>query len=171
MSLLRRLRQLLRHLALQSIWLGQCGKTADLHCGGCWRSHRQDHWLETFLRLVCYWTLIRLDGDERVGEGWELMKIRGIPLRVHPSWFVILLLFTWISQNQVSAAAESSLPAWISWGLGLITALLLFLSVLLHELGHSLVALREGVKVRSITLFFLGGVTSVEREALHRWPL
>ncbi|MED5164246.1 MAG: site-2 protease family protein [Cyanobacteriota bacterium] len=99
-----------------------------------------------------------------MGEGWELMKIRGIPLRVHPSWFVILLLFTWISQNQVSAAATSSLPAWISWGLGLITALLLFLSVLLHELGHSLVALREGVKVRSITLFFLGGVASVERE-------
>ncbi|HGY5556389.1 MAG TPA: site-2 protease family protein [Prochlorococcus sp.] len=98
-----------------------------------------------------------------MGEGWELMKIRGIPIRLHPSWFVILLLFTWISQNQLSLA-ESSLPVWISWGLGFITALLLFLSVLLHELGHSLVALREGVKVRSITLFFLGGVARVERE-------
>lgn len=99
-----------------------------------------------------------------MGEGWELMKIRGIPLRVHPSWFVILLLFTWISQKQVLAAAETSLPVWISWSLGFITALLLFMSVLLHELGHSLVALREGVKVRSITLFFLGGVAKVERE-------
>ncbi len=84
------------------------------------------------------------------------MKIQGIPLRVHPSWFVVLLLFTWISQKQVLAAAETSLPVWISWSLGFITALLLFMSVLLHELGHSLVALREGVKVRSITLFFSG---------------
>ena len=92
------------------------------------------------------------------------MKIQGIPLRVHPSWFVVLLLFTWISQKQVLAAAETSLPVWISWSLGFITALLLFMSVLLHELGHSLVALREGVKVRSITLFFLGGVAKVERE-------
>ncbi len=97
-------------------------------------------------------------------EGWEIMRIRGIPLRVHPSWFVILLLFTWTSQGQVSRVAESPLPLWVSWGLGLITALLLFLSVLLHELGHSFVAIHEGVKVRSITLFLLGGVARVERE-------
>jgi Zn-dependent protease len=50
------------------------------------------------------------------------------------------------------------------WGRGFLTALLLFASVLLHELGHSLVALSQGVQVRSITLFLLGGVASVERE-------
>jgi Zn-dependent proteases len=93
------------------------------------------------------------------------MRIRGIPLRVHPSWFVILMLATLAFQNQVASlpAAQASGP-WLSWVLGLFTALLLFASVLLHELGHSLVALQEGVKVRSITLFLLGGVASVERE-------
>jgi len=97
-------------------------------------------------------------------EGWELMRIRGIPLRVHPSWFAILLLFTWTSQGQVSRVVDYSLPIWMSWGVGLITSILLFVSVLLHELGHSFVALNEGVKVHSITLFFLGGVARIERE-------
>ena len=97
-------------------------------------------------------------------EGWEILRIRGIPLLVHPSWFLILMLFTWTAEGQVSNASQSELPIWFSWGLGLITALLLFLSVLLHELGHSFVALHEGVKVRSITLFLLGGVAKVERE-------
>ena len=97
-------------------------------------------------------------------EGWELMKIRGIPLRVHPSWFAVLLLFTWTTQGQLARDGDFALPIWSSWGLGFVTALLLFVSVLLHELGHSFVALNEGVKVRSITLFLLGGVARVERE-------
>ncbi len=92
------------------------------------------------------------------------MRIRGIPVKVHPSWFLILTLFTWTAQGQISRAAGVPLAAWSSWGLGLITALLLFLSVLLHELGHSFVAQHEGVKVRSITLFLMGGVARVERE-------
>lgn len=101
-----------------------------------------------------------------MGEGWQLFKIRGIPLRIHPSWFVILLLATLAFQQdyQLSlAAVPGAVPA-MAWALGLITALLLFVSVLLHELGHSLVALSQGVRVKSITLFLLGGVASVERE-------
>ena len=53
----------------------------------------------------------------------------------------------------------------LSWLLALATALLLFVSVLLHELGHSFAAIAQGVKVRSITLFLLGGVASIERES------
>jgi Zn-dependent protease len=103
-----------------------------------------------------------------VGEGWQLLRIRGIPLRIHPSWFLILAVATVAFQQQYrlslagSAAGVPPLP-WL-WGLGLITAVLLFVSVLLHELGHSLVALSQGVQVKSITLFLLGGVASVERE-------
>ncbi len=99
-----------------------------------------------------------------MGEGWQLMQIRGIPLRVHPSWFIILVLFTLAFQQQAAALPEGSGAPLLSWMLGLATALLLFVSVLLHELGHSLVALREGVKVNSITLFLLGGVARVDRE-------
>jgi Zn-dependent protease len=99
-----------------------------------------------------------------VGEGWQLLKIRGIPLRIHPSWFVILGLATVAFQQQYSQQLSGSGSGLELWGLGLLTALLLFVSVLLHELGHSLVAIQQGVQVRSITLFLLGGVASVERE-------
>ena len=92
------------------------------------------------------------------------MRIRGIPLRIHPSWFVILGLATVIFQQQYSQQLSAQGSTIALWGLGLLTALLLFVSVLLHELGHSLVAIHQGVQVRSITLFLLGGVASVERE-------
>ena len=99
-----------------------------------------------------------------MGEGWQLFKIRGIPLRIHPTWFVILLLATLAFEQQY----RTTLPAPVSplnlWAVALATALLLFVSVLLHELGHSVVALSQGVKVRSITLFLLGGVATVERD-------
>ena len=99
-----------------------------------------------------------------MGEGWQLLKIRGIPLRIHPSWFVILGLATVAFQQQYSQELSGSGTSLELWGLSLLTAVLLFVSVLLHELGHSLVALQQGVQVRSITLFLLGGVASVERE-------
>jgi Zn-dependent protease len=95
--------------------------------------------------------------------GWQLLTIRGIPLRIHPSWFVVLLLATMAFQNTYARPALG-LSESGQWLFALVTALLVFVSVLLHELGHSLVALSQGVKVRSITLFMLGGVASVERE-------
>ncbi len=92
------------------------------------------------------------------------MRIGGIPLRVHPSWFIILVLFTLAFQSEVAQLPEAQGLLWASWLTGFLTALLLFVSVLLHELGHSVMAIREGVKVSSITLFLLGGVARVEKE-------
>ncbi len=99
-----------------------------------------------------------------VGEGWQLITIRGIPLRIHPSWFVILLLATLAFAEQYRATLSGTASPQAVWLIAFVTALLLFVSVLLHEMGHSLVALSQGVQVRSITLFLLGGVASVERE-------
>ncbi len=97
-------------------------------------------------------------------EYLELIKIKGIPLRVHPSWAFILLLFTWSSQTQLSNLLTIQIPLLLCWCIGFLSSLLVFLSVLLHELGHSLVALHEGLRIRSITLFFLGGVAITEKE-------
>jgi Zn-dependent protease len=88
----------------------------------------------------------------------------GIPFYVNPSWFLVLGLVT-LSYGSGLAAQFPLLPVAMSWFLGLLTALLLFGSVLAHELGHSFVALRQGIAVKSITLFLFGGVAHLERES------
>jgi Zn-dependent protease/CBS domain-containing protein len=88
----------------------------------------------------------------------------GIPFYINPSWFLVLGLVTF-SYGSGLTAQFPFLPGGLAWMLGLITALLLFASVLAHELGHSLVALRQGVGVKSITLFLFGGLASLEKES------
>lgn len=99
-----------------------------------------------------------------MAEGWQLLRVRGIPLRIHPTWFLILFAATLAFERHYRLILATTLPESGLWLVALATALLLFISVLLHELGHALVALSQGVRVRSITLFLLGGVASVERD-------
>src|SRR5690349_21420749 len=99
-----------------------------------------------------------MPGSFRIG------KIAGIDIDINVSWIIILVLLT------VSLATgwfPQLYPGWSSatyWVVGLISALLLFVSVLLHELAHSLVARARGLPVKSITLFIFGGVSNLEQE-------
>ena len=95
---------------------------------------------------------------------WDVMKIRGIPLRIHPSWFLVFLYFTLSARDQFETLLDGQPSVWNGWVIGAFTSSLLFLSVLLHELAHSFVAIGEGLKVRDITLFFLGGMANLEKE-------
>jgi Zn-dependent protease/CBS domain-containing protein len=88
----------------------------------------------------------------------------GIPFYVSPSWFLVLALVTWDYGGGL-AAQFPGLSGGIPLLLGLVTALLLFASVVAHELGHSFVALRQGIDVKSITLFLFGGLASLEKES------
>ncbi len=87
----------------------------------------------------------------------------GIPFFINPSWFLVLALVTWNNGGWLSYQFPQ-LGA-IAWALGLVTALLLFASVLAHELGHSWVAIRQGIEVKSITLFIFGGLASLGEES------
>ncbi|MEB3278433.1 MAG: site-2 protease family protein [Lyngbya sp.] len=92
--------------------------------------------------------------------GWRIGSIFGIPLYIDSSWFLILVL--------VTLANSQDYLEWgpfLSWSAGLAVSLLLFGSVLLHELGHSLVAKSQGIQVNSITLFLFGGIASIDRES------
>lgn len=99
-----------------------------------------------------------MNGTIRVGN------LFGIPFYVARSWFLVLGLVTWTYTSGL-AAQFPGLGGSLPWLLGLITALLLFASVLAHELGHSFVALRQGIEVKSITLFLFGGLASLEKES------
>ena len=97
-------------------------------------------------------------------DSWEVMKIKGIPLRVHPSWFLVFLYFTLSAREQFETMLDGQASIFDGWLIGVFTSILLFISVLLHELAHSFVAIGEGLKVIDITLFFLGGMANLEKE-------
>lgn len=92
---------------------------------------------------------------------WRIGSLFGIPLFLDPSWFFILAFVTIINAQNLVPTFGSS---W-AWSGGFVMALLLFGSVVLHELGHSLAARSQGIKVNSITLFLFGGVASIDRES------
>lgn len=92
---------------------------------------------------------------------WRIGSIWGIPLYVDSSWFFIMILLTISNGSELSQDGEQLL----GWLFGLIMAFSLFASILLHELGHSLVAKSQGIPVKSINLFLLGGFASLEQES------
>ena len=100
--------------------------------------------------------------------GIRIGRLLGIEVRVRAGWFVIVGLLTVSLATVVLPAMFVTGPA-AYWILALVASLLLFGSVLLHELAHSLVARAQGIGVRGITLFLLGGVSTIEEEP--RGPL
>ncbi len=94
----------------------------------------------------------------------RLGKIFGIPIGLHISWFLIFGLLTWSLAGGYFPQAYPEIPALAHLLLAVITSVLFFGSVLAHELGHSIVALREKIPVRGITLFIFGGIAQIGKE-------
>jgi Zn-dependent protease/CBS domain-containing protein len=90
-----------------------------------------------------------------------LGRIRGIPIGLDPSWFLVFILVTWTLATSYFPGEFSDWPKAQYWIMGAITAILFFASIVLHELGHSIIALRFKVPVRSITLYLFGGVAQI----------
>jgi Zn-dependent protease len=92
-----------------------------------------------------------------------LGRIAGISIGLHYSWFIIafLIAFSLVAQFHSISPAWSSDTVWLA---ALSTSVLFFVSLLLHELAHSALAKAQGLKVRAITLFALGGISQIESE-------
>lgn len=95
--------------------------------------------------------------------GWRVGSLFNIPLFIDNSWFFIVLVITFVQGSDPRwAQLVGPVGAYVA---GLLLALLLFASVLAHELGHSLVARTQGITVNSIKLFLFGGIASIESES------
>jgi Zn-dependent protease len=93
-----------------------------------------------------------------------LGRILGIPIGLDYSWFLIFVLITWTMAVGYYPAEFKNWPAAQYWFMGAMTAIMLFVSVLLHELGHSVVAMHYKIPMRSITLYIFGGISLIGTE-------
>jgi len=94
----------------------------------------------------------------------KLGRIFGVDIGLHYSWFIIALLITFSLAGQF----QENNPGWsdsLRWTIAIVTAVLFFAAIVVHELSHAIVAKLRGLPVRSITLFALGGVAQIEKEA------
>ena len=99
-----------------------------------------------------------MDSSLKIGELW------GIPLTVHLTWFLVFGLLIWSLAGGFFPQESPGLPVGVVIAMSVVTSVLFFGSVLLHELGHAWVALRNQVPVKEITLFIFGGIAQIEEE-------
>ena len=101
---------------------------------------------------------------------WKIGRVLGIPIHLHASWFAVFFFVTWSLATGYLPDALPGLPPLRYWGMGGIAALLLFLSVLLHELGHSYVALRYQIPIKRLPCSSLEGWRTWGRSRPAREP-
>ena len=98
------------------------------------------------------------------GQSFTVARIFGIAIEINPSWLIIVAIISFSFSNNVFPDQYEGWSTATYWAIGITTAALFFVSVLLHELAHALVAKRRGVDVPKITLFIFGGVSHMAEQ-------
>ncbi len=98
------------------------------------------------------------------GKPIKLFKLLGFQVKVDLSWLILAVLVTWSLARGYFPFRYGNLDAHTYWVMGFLGAAGLFLSIVLHELGHSLVSRKQGVPIKGITLFIFGGVAEMSDE-------
>ena len=91
-------------------------------------------------------------------------RILGIPIRIHWTLWLVFLLIAWSLADGYLPVVYPQFSVATDWTIGVVSAILLFVSVLLHELSHSYIAKKNGLPIARITLFFFGGVSEMSEE-------
>jgi len=94
----------------------------------------------------------------------HLFNIAGVRIGAHYSWVFSFVLISWSLSIGYYPSSYPDWPTEIHWIMGVLSSVMLFCSILLHELAHSLVARRLDLKVLGITLFIFGGISRMEEE-------
>lgn len=97
-------------------------------------------------------------------RSFKILNVKGISIEVNTSWIFAFVLMTYsIASGYLPNVSEDS-GVVLRWGLGALMVILLFSSVVLHELAHSLVSIRQGIPVKRIKVFIFGGIAEIEKE-------
>ena len=99
------------------------------------------------------------------GRAIPLFKLMGFEVRLDASWIILAFLITWSLAVGYFPAANPGLPREDYWAMAVVAALALFLSIVVHEFAHSVVARSQGLPMRGITLFVFGGVAEMGLDA------
>jgi Zn-dependent protease/CBS domain-containing protein len=116
--------------------------------------------------VLCHSMHIECEGEKAKmnRQGISLGRVLGIPIVLDYSWFLIFALVAWTLASGYFPSEFKNWPTAEYWLVGVATAIVFFVSVLLHELGHAIVARHYGIPVSSIRLFIFGGVSQIETE-------
>ena len=98
------------------------------------------------------------------GRRFDLFTLLGVTIRVDPSWLIVVVLVSWSLAAEYFPRIYPDLAGATHWSMGIFGALGLFLSVILHEMGHALMARQVGMSIRGITLFIFDGVAEMDSE-------
>src|ERR687895_1346826 len=104
--------------------------------------------------MLCYRRIVSL----------QVAKVKGIPIKLHFTLAIVFALIAWTLAVNYMPLFYPGLPQSAYWTMGILGAIVLFISVLLHELSHSMIAKRYGYKVHQIILFVFGGVSDIRDE-------
>lgn len=97
-------------------------------------------------------------------SGFTLFRIGGIEIVLDYSWFIIFFLVIYTMSGSIFSQTNQQYPTQQHWIMGTVVAVLFFLSVLIHELAHSFVAIKQGIRITSIRLLIFGGLSQAESE-------
>lgn len=100
-------------------------------------------------------------------DGQKIFRIDGIDIRIHYTWYFIFFLLSYSLAVDFFPVYYPGLSVFFYWASSICSVLLLFASVLLHELSHSFVAKHYNINVKNITLFFFGGVAGISTEEMR----
>ena len=98
------------------------------------------------------------------GKSLSIFKIFGFEIKIDPSWIIVLFLMIWSLSMGVFPQYYQGLSSVTYMWMGIFGAIGLFVSIVIHELFHSLIARRFGLPIRGITLFMFGGVAEMTEE-------